>query len=430
MGQITNPAAPGITVLPVDRQTGPKAGVGNVGNQTLMLGANAGNNNAEANVIALGNGTAGGGIADAHLAGSVFVGVDSAGALTQTPFGNGPVIMIGYGNAPLAVAMEDSILIGADIAPSMSSPDSVLGKAYDLIAIGNRIYTGQTKAINESVLIGTGIMSYNGVGFYSEYGGLVVIGYEAVGNATGNGNFNTSVVIGSQAATNIADNSSAALVIIGQGSLQALHQDNESTYVGGAIANIGVAGVLGNNAMLGYGIGASGSFNTVIGAAAGNGVVWGQQNIAIGAGAGQAIAVGDSYIFDISTYINPTIRALLWGNMSNGNLLIGNSRANLDLDGIGCTNGVKIFNGTRGAGNPAGGGFFYVNGGALHWVDTGGNDTLLSPSVAGELAASAVGYTNNAGAQIATITNGPIAGNPTKWIPINDNGTIRNIPAW
>ena len=43
-----------------------------------------------------------------------------------------------------------------------------------------------------------------------------------------------------------------------------------------------------------------------------------------------------------------------------------------------------------------------------------------------------VGYalTNNAAAQAATITNGPAAGNPTKWIPINDNGTIRNIPAW
>lgn len=29
-----------------------------------------------------------------------------------------------------------------------------------------------------------------------------------------------------------------------------------------------------------------------------------------------------------------------------------------------------------------------------------------------------------------TITNAPAAGNPTKWIPINDNGTTRYIPAW
>lgn len=38
--------------------------------------------------------------------------------------------------------------------------------------------------------------------------------------------------------------------------------------------------------------------------------------------------------------------------------------------------------------------------------------------------------TSGAGAQIGTLTNSPTAGNPTKWIPINDNGTTRYIPAW
>lgn len=47
-----------------------------------------------------------------------------------------------------------------------------------------------------------------------------------------------------------------------------------------------------------------------------------------------------------------------------------------------------------------------------------------------QLLATNIALTNNAGAQAATLTNGPTAGNPTKWIPINDNGTIRNIPAW
>ena len=37
---------------------------------------------------------------------------------------------------------------------------------------------------------------------------------------------------------------------------------------------------------------------------------------------------------------------------------------------------------------------------------------------------------NGAAAQVATITNGPTVGNPTKWIPIDDNGTTRYIPAW
>ena len=37
---------------------------------------------------------------------------------------------------------------------------------------------------------------------------------------------------------------------------------------------------------------------------------------------------------------------------------------------------------------------------------------------------------NGAGAAAGALANAPVAGNPTKWIPINDNGTIRYIPAW
>lgn len=38
--------------------------------------------------------------------------------------------------------------------------------------------------------------------------------------------------------------------------------------------------------------------------------------------------------------------------------------------------------------------------------------------------------TNGAGVGAGTITNAPSAGNPTKWIAIDDNGTTRKIPAW
>ena len=38
--------------------------------------------------------------------------------------------------------------------------------------------------------------------------------------------------------------------------------------------------------------------------------------------------------------------------------------------------------------------------------------------------------TNGAAAQVGTLTNAPAAGNPTKWVPIDDNGTTRFIPAW
>lgn len=38
--------------------------------------------------------------------------------------------------------------------------------------------------------------------------------------------------------------------------------------------------------------------------------------------------------------------------------------------------------------------------------------------------------TNSAAAATATLTNAPVAGNPTKWIGIDDNGVTRQIPAW
>jgi hypothetical protein len=52
---------------------------------------------------------------------------------------------------------------------------------------------------------------------------------------------------------------------------------------------------------------------------------------------------------------------------------------------------------------------------------TVGSTTLLSTNVA---------LSNAAAAATATMTNAPTAGNPTKWISINDNGTVRRIPAW
>lgn len=43
---------------------------------------------------------------------------------------------------------------------------------------------------------------------------------------------------------------------------------------------------------------------------------------------------------------------------------------------------------------------------------------------------SGTAYANGAAAAAGTLNNAPAAGNPTKWIPIDDNGTTRFIPAW
>ncbi len=39
-------------------------------------------------------------------------------------------------------------------------------------------------------------------------------------------------------------------------------------------------------------------------------------------------------------------------------------------------------------------------------------------------------YANGAAANVGTLNNAPTAGDPTKWIPVDDNGTTRYIPAW
>lgn len=46
------------------------------------------------------------------------------------------------------------------------------------------------------------------------------------------------------------------------------------------------------------------------------------------------------------------------------------------------------------------------------------------------LITSSVNFTDGAAAASGTLLNAPAAGNPTKWIPIVDNGTTRYIPAW
>lgn len=60
-----------------------------------------------------------------------------------------------------------------------------------------------------------------------------------------------------------------------------------------------------------------------------------------------------------------------------------------------------------------------------------GNGLTVPPGLTnGELINTSAALTTGAGVGAGTITNAPAAGNPTKWIKINDNGTIRAFPAW
>lgn len=100
----------------------------------------------------------------------------------------------------------------------------------------------------------------------------------------------------------------------------------------------------------------------------------------------------------------------------------------VDINSIlpGNVNGVYTF-------GPAGG--FYDATNAATWS----NAILATPAITGSavipggttpILTTAAGVTSGAASGTGTLTNAPVSGNPTKWIPFDDNGTTRYIPAW
>lgn len=68
-------------------------------------------------------------------------------------------------------------------------------------------------------------------------------------------------------------------------------------------------------------------------------------------------------------------------------------------------------------------------------ADPGGGTELLRVNGAlrvnaATMIATSTPFTDGAAAALGTLNNAPTAGDPTKWIPVDDNGTVRFIPAW
>lgn len=61
---------------------------------------------------------------------------------------------------------------------------------------------------------------------------------------------------------------------------------------------------------------------------------------------------------------------------------------------------------------------------------TAGSVTATLTDSSTNLIASSATLSDAAAANIATLTNAPAAGNPTKWLTIDDNGIPRSIPSW
>ncbi|CAB4202579.1 hypothetical protein UFOVP1623_38 [uncultured Caudovirales phage] len=76
-----------------------------------------------------------------------------------------------------------------------------------------------------------------------------------------------------------------------------------------------------------------------------------------------------------------------------------------------------------------------ITGGTIAGITTMQVGTLTVTTLAtlpggASLASTSAALTNGAGVGAGTLLTAPAAGNPTKWIGINDSGTIRYIPSW
>ena len=92
------------------------------------------------------------------------------------------------------------------------------------------------------------------------------------------------------------------------------------------------------------------------------------------------------------------------------------------------TTGVATFNATTDA-SALGTASVVLSGGlsVAKSIISGGALTTLGGNF---LHATSSALTAGATGNVPTLTAGPVTGNPTKWIAINDNGTTRYIPTW
>jgi hypothetical protein len=141
----------------------------------------------------------------------------------------------------------------------------------------------------------------------------------------------------------------------------------------------------------------------------------------------------------VAPYIGGTNATTLWFGL-NGEFLSGGNSANNPLlflsnlsSGVGATPWIGVSAGDFWINNITGKNItFSINNVACGYATVNGLQSAagLRQNEAAALVRSLTALTDGTGAGAGTLTNAPSAGNPTKWIPIVDNGTTRWIPTW
>lgn len=141
----------------------------------------------------------------------------------------------------------------------------------------------------------------------------------------------------------------------------------------------------------------------------------------------------------IAPYIGGSNATTLWFGLNGAFMSAGNSGNNPLLfisylsAGVGAAPWIGLSASDLWINNKTGQNItFGINNVAVGYATVNGLQSVggLRQSEAAALVRALVSLNNGAAGAVGTLNNAPTAGDPTKWIPIVDNGVTRYIPAW
>lgn len=387
MGQVFVPAIKDIILTDVDRLVARNSdgGISPLAAHIILLGEAAGQNLGDLDgIIALGAFSLDAGLADTQLQGTIAIGLRAASAVTSgtnnddatsdsvvigqdaardTQFLSGCVILGGealkrYVGDTATAGAERSVIIGNEACENVTGTAQFTSNTL----IGWRVARGVTGSMASNVFVGDRIAQASTVAL----NGNTVVGASAA-IAMGSGGINAA----------------SSNVIIGQGAAPTLDFGDNNVVVGQAASlTAGGATEQSDDVLIGCASVAYGGKHTVIGKGATTssfGAV-GARSIIIGYQAGQTLGGGTTDLLILETFDGGITRAGLFGDLTKGVIILGNSQIGVDRDtgGAGATNLVKILNGTTGAAAPAGGLFLLSVAGDLRMQAPGPVERIIT----------------------------------------------------
>lgn len=284
--------------------------------------------------------------------------------------------------------------LAAGVAPGVYATDAP-GTLGDNVVYGTRAGISLTSGV-ENTLFGPNAGAALTTGGFNTFVGTssgIFITTQSNNVAVGNDTFRNGI--------NIANS-----IAIGSGALK--------NWIPSGTAQGNVA--IGFSAMVNWTSNNGAPLNTVIGYNAGNAATASfLQCTVIGGSAGSKLTSGST-----NTILGYLVASTTLTTGSR-NILIGTA-ANTDTAASG-TNDSFVIGASTGA-TP------WLTGSLVAASMTATFGGSLTTTSAAQILGSATTITGGSTGNVPTLTSGPVTGNPTKWLPYNDNGTTRYIPSW